>query len=247
MPLWSTHLALLGRNPFYLRGKHGTTAHANTIAFDTFGPMNSYNSSSGYAVSQNPTFLEAARFTPTASGNITLIELGITWSVTTPDRLPPLLLPVQVFLYADAVGTPDVLSQTLLGTATPTMQFDTTGNSVIGFMPDSAVAILSGTPYWLVLKPDGPSDASGQTNWNESLGSAGPIWFSEGNDVWEPIPQATNLPAFRLTVGGVGAGVPDGGSTVLLFGSSLAALVIIRSRLRPVAALASRRQRLHHS
>jgi len=122
------------------------TAQANTIILDTFGPSNTYNQSAGFAVTKVPSlFQEAARFTAGASGQLATIDLGLTWE-TTPGS-------VLVFLYGDAGGTPNILDQTLLGSVTPTGEFDTTNDSIVTLTVPTGVSLTGGTGYWLVLKP----------------------------------------------------------------------------------------------
>ncbi len=198
------------------------TGRANTVILDTFGPLNTYNQDAGFAVTRTPSlFEEAARFTAAGSGQLATIDLGLTWE-NTPG-------PVQVFLYGDAAGTPNIFSQTLLGSVTPTGQFGTTDDSVVTLTVPIGVSLTAGTAYWLVLKP---GDDMGQSLWNESLSSPGAVNFSEDDFAWEPIPNNTDLPvllpALRLTISGVGAAVPESGSGIGLLFGSLAAIVFLQ-------------------
>ncbi len=198
------------------------TARANTVILDTFGPLDTYNQSAGFAVTRTPSlFEEAARFMAAGSGQLATIDLGLTWE-NTPG-------PVQVFLYGDAVGTPNILSQTLLGSVTPTGQFDTTNDSVVTLTVPTGVSLTAGTAYWLVLKP---GDDMGQSIWNESFSSPGAVDFTRDDFAWQPIPNNTDfpvlLPAFRLTISGVGAAVPETGSALELLFASFSVIVLLQ-------------------
>jgi hypothetical protein len=159
--------------------------------FDTFGPGDTYSQFDAYDVGtfyQTP-LEDAAQFTAGASGNLATVYLGLTYG-----RTPP--LPVNVYLYGDAGGSPDNANQIFLGSVTPIAFYGTTNNSVVSFSVAGTVPVTVGSTYWLVLKPT-PSNE--YNTWNASFPAVpgmtdysivdSGIWASYG-----PI-----LPAFRLT------------------------------------------------
>src|SRR3954470_4118226 len=104
-----------------------TATRADSIVFDTFGPGNSYNAVGGFGVGDFGGlvgFEEAAQFTAGASGNLTTVDLGLTYISDFA------ALPVDVYLYKNASGFPDTTNQTFLGSGTPTNTFGT-NNTVV--------------------------------------------------------------------------------------------------------------------
>lgn len=208
-------------------------ARANTIAFDTFGPGNTYNPGLGYAVGSSSNFANAVQFTSLASGNLIAVDLGLTF-------LEP--GPVNVFLYGDAAGVLNTASQTFLGSATPTASFASTNNSVVSLSVGGAVPLTLGTTYWLALQP---GNGTVSDVWNASTTTIANRDFStDGGATWN-----TTAPdfaaAFRLTVldGNNGSAVPETGSTIALMLGAVGALIAFRSSayargygaIRPVA------------
>ena len=131
------------------------TANASTIVFNTFGPGHSYNPVGGYNVQGASIggFEEvAAPFTAAVSGNVAMVELGLTFNPSPVGQGP-----VNVYLYADANGLPDNANQTLLGSGTPKAPAGTCSSSIVSLSVVSNVAVTMGTNYWLVLKPGGGS------------------------------------------------------------------------------------------
>lgn len=172
------------------------------IIFDTFGAGDTYNPSaaftvSGPASSTGRTFESAAQFVAGASGAIQQIDLGLTLSDPGP---------VNVFLYGDAAGAPDNLTQILLGSVTPTQAFGSTNNSIVSIIPAGEVDVIEGTTYWLVLKP---GDDTVRDAWNRSLASSGVQDVSLDDTSW--IQANTTLAAFEITA------VPEPGTYLFAF------------------------------
>jgi hypothetical protein len=187
------------------------TARATSIVFDTFGSGDTYATTRGYDVGDlgglaGPfTYEEAAQFTAGASGNLATVYLGLTYLTGFA------ALPVNVYLYSDASGSPNNANQTLLGSATPTAVFGTTNNSVVTFSVAGTVPVTMGSTYWLILKPAAPNEFD---IWNESFPQiSGMTDQSIDDSTWANI--SPFLPAFRLTASSVSS-VPDSGSTLLL-------------------------------
>jgi hypothetical protein len=172
------------------------------IIFDTFGPGDTYNQSAGFAVagpasSANNTFESAAQFVAAVSGAIQQIDFGLTMSGGGP---------VNVFLYGDAAGAPDNLTQILLGSVTPTEAFGSTNHSIVSLIPAGEVDVIQGTTYWLVLKP---GNDTVRDTWNRSLGSSGVQDVSLDDMSW--IQANTTLAAFEITA------VPEPGTYMVAF------------------------------
>ncbi len=169
------------------------TARADLIVFDTFGPGDTYHPTSGFDVGDfgGPLpYEEAAQFMAAASGNLTSVTLGLTYlgGYTA--------LPVNVYLYGDAVGSPDSANQIFLGSGTPTALFTATNNSVVSFAVAGSVPVTVGSTYWLVLKP---SAANVADIWNSALPTVSGIVDQSFNDSTWYFAGYTFLPAFRLT------------------------------------------------
>jgi VPDSG-CTERM motif len=189
------------------------TARGTTV-FDTFGPGNTYDpSSNGLPVW---VFAVAAQFTAGASGNLSTIDLGLTYSGSGG--------PASVYLYGDAGGSPDNANQIFLGSVTPIAAYGSTNNSVVSLSVAGTVPVSIGSVYWLVLK--GPAEFD---IWNSSSPTVGgTVDLSFRDSPW--FFGTTDEPAFRITVGP--ASVPDAGSTLPLLGFALAGLGILRRKLR---------------
>jgi hypothetical protein len=184
------------------------TARGSTIVFSTFGPGgDTYNPMLAYQIGNGGNNNEsAAQFTAGASGNLTNVDLGLTYF----NGSNPANRQINVFLYGDADGSPDNANQTLLGSVTPTALFDNiTNNSMVSFSVAGTVPVTAGSIYWLALKPTsfGTDDA-----WNlSSPAITGLTAVSHNDSTW--LSGQTTLPAFRLTVS---SAVPDSGNTIVL-------------------------------
>jgi hypothetical protein len=198
-------------------GLLAATARANTIAFNTFGPGDTYSANQGYniagASSQIGYESTAAQFTSGATGVLSQVDLGIT-NVNNGTGL------FEVFLYGNASGMPNNANQVLLGSGTPSASFGS-NNSVVSVSPLTSVSLTSGSTYWLVVKPG----ASGVLDaWNVSLPNVpGSVDNSVNDSTW--FSNTLGLPAFRLIVSGQGSAVPEQVSSVWLLLISLAVLV----------------------
>jgi hypothetical protein len=166
------------------------TGRADSIVFDTFGPGDTYSQFDAYEVG---TFFQtpvesAAQFTAGASGNLASVYLGLTYGRTD--------LPVNVYLYGDAGGSPDNANQIFLGSVTPIVAWGTTTNSVVSFSVAGTVPVTMGSTYWLVLKP---TDSNVDNDWNASFPAVpGMTDYSiDDSGIWAS--YAPILPAFRLT------------------------------------------------
>ncbi len=163
---------------------------AGTTVFDTLGPTNIYSQNSGYTVSGpsssiGTTFESAAEFVAQAGGALSGVDLGLTIRDGGP---------VNVYLAGDASGSPDNLSQILLGTVTPTQTFGTTNNTITTLFLLNDPSVTAGTTYWLVLKPG--TDVTRDV-WNQSLGISGVQDVSSDDSSW--LQANTTLAAFRIT------------------------------------------------
>jgi hypothetical protein len=196
------------------------TVHANTIAFDTFGPANTYNSSTGFATGFNVT--EAVQFTSLGSGNLLTVDLGLTANAPGP---------ANVFLYGDASGAINTASSTFLGSVTPTALFGSTNSTVVSLSVGGSVPLTLGTTYWLALFP---TNSSMQVIWNQSITTVGNRDFSnDGGSTWQTTPTGNLTAAFRLTVSDItSSSVPDSGSTIALMLAAVTPLIAFRSKLQ---------------
>lgn len=190
------------------------TARATSIVFNTFGPGDTYNQSSGYDVG---TFFrtpveDAAQFTAGTSGNLATVDLGLTGIRGS--------LSANVYLYGEASGSPDNTNQIFLGSAlfpSPT--------SILSFAVAGTVPVTLGSNYWLVLKPS----TSDYGIWNFSSPAVpGSVDYSIDDSTW--VTYAAVLPAFRLTASSVSS-VPDSGNTLFLLFGAVATLFVLRPRL----------------
>src|SRR5437762_11923307 len=105
------------------------TARATSIVFDTFGPGDTYATTGGFDVGDTGgplTYEEAAQFTAGASDDLATVVLGLTYDEA--DGFAA--LPVNVYLYGNASGSPDNSNQIFLGSGTPTAAYGTTNSSL---------------------------------------------------------------------------------------------------------------------
>ena len=191
------------------------------LVFNTLGPNNTYNQTSGLDVQGSSVGLmeAAAEFAPLISVNgAWTIELGLTKNPGGP---------VDVFLYGNAAGVPDNTDQTFLGSVTPTESFGTTDDSLVS-LTVSGVPLTQNLNLWIVLKP-GAADT--QAVWNDSatsnFSSSG---FSTDDVNWTIKTIGSFTQAFRITT--EITTVPDSGTTLLLILGSVAALLVLQRVLR---------------
>jgi hypothetical protein len=164
--------------------------------FDTFGPGNTYSQLGGFDVGNVFPYANleaAAQFTAGASGNLTTVDLGLTYDQ--PDGF--VATPVDVYL-AGSSGSPfDPANETFLGSTTPIGIYGFTNNSVVSFAVAGTVPVTMGSIYRLVVKP---STTNGLDVWNTSLGQVPGVTNEAYTLNGVPaIDQYAFLPAFRLT------------------------------------------------
>lgn len=196
---------------------------ADMIVFDTLGPGNTYNQTSGFQVLGSSVGLReaAAEFATIASVNgAWKIELGLTKIQNTSGG------PVNVFLYGNAAGVPDNTDQTFLGTVTPTQFFGTTNNSLVS-LTVMGVPLIQGLNQWIVLKP-GAADT--HDIWNDSATSTFCCSGASADDVnWVINSPGSFTQAFRITAI---TAVPDSGGSLLIMLVSVPALLVLQRVLR---------------
>jgi hypothetical protein len=172
----------------------GTRIVSNTLAPDcTYDLYVGYSSIRSQPRPRGPPVIVevAAKFTAMSDGNLATVYLGLTKSTNGPDSGGP----ASVFLYGDAAGSPDIATQTLLGTVAPTEVFGTTNKSLVSLPATGRVLVVKGRDYWVVLKPAAQA-VSG--TWNRSLPEVnGSIAWSGDDVTWEK--SNDTLPAFRIT------------------------------------------------
>jgi hypothetical protein len=132
----------------------------------------------------------AAKFTARSSGNLATVYLGLHKAFDGGDA--------SVFLCSDAAGSPNIATQTLLGTVAPTEEVAIENNkSLVSLRVTGRVPVVKGLDYWLVVKPAALVVHDG---WNLSLpavnGSRG--WRRESYVTWHTHNDDV-LPAFRIT------------------------------------------------
>ena len=188
------------------------TARCNSILYSDLGPGGTYDQINAYPFFKATlSSLDlAAQFTPSASGNIGRVDVGLTYDIQGP---------VNVYLFGDASGSPDNANQTLLGSGTPSAAYGTTNNSFVSFSVPGSIPVTIGTNYWLVVKC---TTAITEESWHWSSPQVvGPAAFSADNFPWV-VGTTQILPAFRLSTAAVSA--PDSGNTLLLLLGSIVAL-----------------------
>ena len=199
------------------------SAWGNTIVFDTLGSGGTYGQGAGYAVGfaggfGNP-YETAAQFTAETSGMVATLKLGLTFC---PECGPPGA--ANVFLYADASGSPDNANQTFIGTAVPNGVFGATNSRLTTVKVTADISVTQGSTYWLVLKPVNPDQSD---VWNTSLASIGTVDQSTNDSTWYVQHGADDLlPAFRIMTS-----IPDSGATFLLMLGSIGALLVHQALL----------------
>jgi hypothetical protein len=203
------------------------TASADSIVFNTLGPGSTYNQNSAFNIGQTNGFggghEGAAQFTALTSGNLTTVDLGLTFDSKFQDGTDS-SGPVNVFLYGNAMGLPDNADQIFLGSGTPTAELGFTNNSLVSFTVAGTVPVTVGSTYWLVVKPGNATEALA---WNLSSPAVpGNQDFSTDDARW--LNNGTVLAAFRLSAT---AAVPDSGMTAVLMLIAVTTLLGLRHRM----------------
>jgi hypothetical protein len=197
---------------------------ADMVVFDTLGPGNTYNQTSGFLVVGSSVGLREAAAEFATDGDVNgpwRLDLGLTKVQNTSGG------PVNVFLYGNAAGSPDNTDQTLLGSVTPTQFFGTTNNSLVS-LTVMGVPLIGSLNQFIVLKP-GAADT--HDVWNDSTGPNSLFCCSgaSADDVnWVMNSPGDVTQAFRITA----LGVPDSGGTLLIMLGSAAALFALQRVLR---------------
>ncbi len=173
------------------------TATASLIAFDTFGPGDSYNTGARFGVDGNADF-QAFQFVPTESGtldNIT-VALGRTGTGTSA---------TQFDLFDGTAGALGALLESFV--VPNNVAPGTSLGEVVTFSSIGKPLLNSGQIYWLSYSEPNAADGSSS------------LWFFNdqglsGTRLTSVLSAATNvLPAFRIDLGEV----PEP-STILLLG-----------------------------
>ncbi|MEM7225836.1 MAG: PEP-CTERM sorting domain-containing protein [Pseudomonadota bacterium] len=187
-----------------------TTAKADIVVYDNFGPGDTYNGVSGFAI--NSTFTQGPSFSPSDSGFLTEILLGVGHDGSGP-------LNLQLTLHADNMGEPGAILETINVVVTVPFGVDN--------MPTQAVAagttiLDSSMTYWLIAFND---DAPGTNiTWSRNIvgdmgiralsmnGLAGP-WNVQMFDLEMPalrvlvegqVPEPASVALFIIALGGLG-------------------------------------------
>ena len=196
---------------------------ADAILFDTLGPGNTYNQTSGFLVLGSSVGVReaAAEFATISDVNEPWkLDLGLTRIPNTSGG------PVDVFLYGNAAGVPNNTDQTFLGSVTPTQFFGTTNNSLVS-LTVMGVPLIQGLNQWIVLKP-GAADT--HDVWNDSATSTFCCSGASADDVnWVINSPGSFTQAFRITAI---TAVPDGDNSLLIMLVSVAALFALQRVLR---------------
>jgi hypothetical protein len=171
------------------------------IVFNSFGPGDSYDPVTAYAVSgATPPglFENASAFTPSGNFTLTQIDVGIANDAGTNS--------VMLSLDSDSGGLPDGLIESWNLTGLPS--FGSTSNTVQTVTPVSPVSLISGTQYWLVASPIASDTVD---SWNRnSIGAFTPRALNTGSGFGS---EGTELaPAFDV----LGTPVPEPSYIVLL-------------------------------
>lgn len=117
-----------------------TAASADTL-FNSFGPSNAFDSGGpNYPISGGSAFLEALRFTPAATSNITQVTAALR--STGGNGVSSLI----VLIVADSGGQPGA---TPLWTSNPTIV--STAAAIYTFSGPTNVTLTAGHNYWLVF------------------------------------------------------------------------------------------------
>jgi exosortase sorting signal-containing protein len=130
----------------------GSAVSAADVIYTTFGPGDTYDTSSGWSIGGVGVMSQGLQFTPASGGTVQTIEIAAFQVAGGTD--------LNVSLMTDAAGQPDSVLETVqIGpfAAIPSIQ---SASSVIKPL------LNSGTKYWLVVSPINASDDFG---WNRNV------------------------------------------------------------------------------
>ncbi len=197
------------------------SAPANAASlYSTFGAGNTFDSSVIYQIAGDTSSLAqanyiAAPFTVNANSNGITADLALAFGSGTNN--------ITASIVNNNGGNPSDVS--ILGTASRN-NINTAAVYTFTFTP--SLALVTGTNYWLVLKPT-VTTGSALHNWFGNTQGVNGISTNNGNSGWNAGIGST-APAFR--VNGSAVAVPEAGSTVLLVAGipALAGLVLARRK-----------------
>ena len=172
-----------------------SSAGAQLVVFNNFGPGDTYNVASGYVV-QTPA-IEGFQFVPSASGNLDKIELALSLSAG-PNF-------AQVYLVGDSSGLPDPNNLVEIWTTNSMPQFGL-NNPPLVFPSVWHPMLSNGTPYWIYV--DTTANFSTVAHWNLNTTNGMGNWAQSVNSGVTWSVQNQTQGAFRVTVQGPGSATP---------------------------------------
>ncbi len=172
-----------------------SSAGAQLVVFNNFGPGDTYNALSGLTLVA-PT-LDGYQFVPSASGKLDKIELALSHN-SGPNL-------AQVYLVGDSSGHPDTGNVLESWTTNSMPQFGNNNTPLV--LPSVAQPMLSnGTPYWIYV--DTNLSFSTMATWNQNTTNGMGMWAQRANPLTPWSVQNQTQGAFRVTVQGPGSATP---------------------------------------
>jgi len=166
------------------------SARAQQAVFNTLGAGSTYDPSGGQFVTGTTYQGIANAFAPSASGDLLMIELGISRADDGANGqfILELRLP-------DAMNRPGAIIASGELTTVNTIGFSNTALTTFNYSGPS-VALVSGQTYWLTLQPQ---NAATNVIWNFGAGQTGSI-TSTNNGTTYGAPFTGTLSAFRVSI-----------------------------------------------